>query len=89
MEQALVIIGGLGIIVFLWSTIMIHDYLRERNIKVVSFFFINLFIFRYVSDYRIMTRNKTGKTGYLFYLYIISINVALLCAVILVLMNCL
>ena len=85
MTTVLIVLGVISIIVFIWTTIMIYSFLRARNDKIESFLFINLFIFRYISDYRTLTKKETGKVGYLFYLYIFSINIALICFVALML----
>jgi len=85
MTNVLIVLGVISIIVFIWTTIMIYSFLRARNEKIESFLFINLFIFRYISDYRTLTKKETGKVGYLFYLYIFSINIALICFVALML----
>lgn len=85
MTNVLIVLGVISIIVFVWSTIMIYSFLRKRNEKTESFLFINLFIFRYISDYSVISKKETGKVGYLFYLYIFSINIALICFVALML----
>jgi hypothetical protein len=85
MTNVLIVLGVISIIVFIWTTIMIYSFLRARNEKIESFLFINLYIFRYISDYRTLTKKETGKVGYLFYLYIFSINIALICFVALML----
>ena len=85
MTTVLIVLGVISIIVFIWTTIMIYSFLRARNDKIESFLFINLFIFRYISDYWTLTKKETGKVGYLCYLYIFSINIALICFVALML----
>jgi hypothetical protein len=81
MNEILIIIASLLVIVFVITTIMIYAFLKERNVKLESFVFIRIFIFKYVSKYKTITKNETGKIGYLYYLWIISINLALLCIV--------
>lgn len=85
MTNVLIVLGVISIIVFVWTTIMIYSFLKTRNEKIESFLFINLFIFRYISEYKAITKKETGKVGYLFYLYIFSINIALICFVALML----
>ena len=63
---------------------MIYIFLGKRNDKIENFIFIKLFIFRYVNNYKRITKNETGKVGYLFYSWLISINVALVCFVLLI-----
>ena len=81
MNEILIIIASLLVIVFVITTIMIYAFLKERNVKLESFVFIRIFIFKYISKYKTITKNETGKIGYLYYLWIISINLALLCIV--------
>jgi len=83
MNAILITLGVLFIIVYIWSTIMIYSFLKDRNEKMQSFIFINLFVFRYIKIYKTITKNKTGKIGYLYYLWIFTINLALLCFVLL------
>jgi hypothetical protein len=83
MNVILIIIGGLSIIVYLWSTIMIYSFLKDKNDKIHSFILINLYIFKYVKDYKTITKNETGKIGYFYYLWLFTINLALLCFVLL------
>lgn len=84
MNIILIIIGVLSIIVYLLSTIMIYIFLEKRGKKIENFIFIRLFIFRYVNNYKRITKNETGKVGYLFYSWLISINTALLCFILLI-----
>ena len=79
MEEILIVIGAVSIIAFIWATIMIYAFLKERSKKIESFVFIDLFVFRYINRYKAITKKETGKTGYLFYIWIISVNLALLC----------
>jgi hypothetical protein len=62
---------------------MIYSFLKDRNEKTQSFVFINLFIFKHIENYKKITKNENGKIGYLYYLWLFSINLALLCAVLL------
>lgn len=84
MNIILITIGVLSIIVYLLSTIMIYIFLEKRDEKIENFIFIRLFLFRYVNNYKRITKNETGKVGYLFYSWLISINAALLCFVLLI-----
>lgn len=77
----MIICAALAIILYIWATMMIYNFLNKRNEKMPSFIFIRLFIFRYVDRYKTITKNETGKVGYLYYLWIISINLALACFV--------
>jgi len=87
MNTLLIILGGLSIIVYLWSTIMIYNFLKNKNEKTEHFVFINLHIFRYIKNYKKITKNETGKIGYLYYLWLFSINLALICFVLLMVLK--
>ena len=69
------------VICFVVFSILIVAALDRRNIRT-NFLWIRFLIFKYVSQYRKITREETGKVGNLFYLWIISINLALVCAVV-------
>ncbi len=71
--------AALAIVIYLVSSIMIYDQLKKRDIKV-SFLFLRFLIPFYAHKYKEMTIAETGKTGSLFYWWIISINTALVFA---------
>jgi hypothetical protein len=55
------------------ATIRIFDDLRRRGEKV-NFILIRLLAPWYASRYRELTRKETGRTGGLFYQWVVSIN---------------
>jgi len=63
-----------------YATLMIYASLKDWG-KPVSFTFLRLFAPKYAYDYRMITRNEVGKTGGWFYHWIISINLALVFAI--------
>ncbi|MBL7110892.1 MAG: hypothetical protein ISS19_03005 [Bacteroidales bacterium] len=58
------------------SAILVTSYLDKRNIKT-PFPFIGVLLFRNLSLYKKTTREESGSTGSLFYIYLISMNTAL------------
>jgi hypothetical protein len=64
-------------LIFVVSTMMIAAYLRKRGEKV-QFLWIKLMMISYADQYRKITRAETGRVGVLYYVWIISINLALL-----------
>jgi len=62
-------------------SIIIVNELSKRKIKV-NFFLIRLLIIKYVHQYKTITLQETGKVGNLFYCWVGSINLALVCSVI-------
>jgi hypothetical protein len=78
------ILFGLAIffvICFVVFSILIVAALDKRNIKI-NFLWIRFLIFKYVNQYRKITLEENGKVGSLFYLWIFSINLALVCTVV-------
>lgn len=55
--------------------------LQKRNVKV-SFFFLKLYLPKYAHQYKQITLQETGQVGLLFYGWLVSINAALVFAII-------
>ena len=83
MATTLIIIAATSVVLYVVSTILIYDYLSKSGEKV-SFLWIRLFMIKNASRYKKLTREKTGKTGYLYYIWLASINLALICFILLV-----
>jgi len=60
--------------------IVISSWLSRRGVKI-NVLLWRLFIVKYVSQYRALTISETGHSGRLFYIWIVSINLALLSAI--------
>ena len=60
--------------------ILIVDKLSKHGEKI-NYFLIRMLMPKYVGQYRDITRQESGKTGGLFYAWIISIKLTLLLAV--------
>lgn len=86
MDTLLIIIAALSIITFVVSSMVMVDYISRRGEKV-NWVWIRLFIFSYVNKYRELTKKSSGKTGKLFYIWITSINIALVSVIILSTIN--
>ena len=61
--------------------IMIASFLSKRGIKI-NYVFLRLYIIKYIHQYRKITVEEDGKPGNLFYAFIVSMNLALVLAVI-------
>ncbi len=61
------------------AMMMVHE-VSKRGVKV-NFLLIRLYIFKYMHQYKELTRKETGKVGPLFFPCIASINLALVLAV--------
>jgi len=54
--------------------------LRTRGHRI-NWVFLRLYMFKYISQYRKVTLRESGRTGPLFYPFIVSMNSALLFAI--------
>jgi hypothetical protein len=63
------------------NSVMITSFLSKRGIKI-NHLLLRLFIIKYVSQYRKITMEETGKPGPLFYWSLTAWNLALLFAII-------
>jgi hypothetical protein len=61
-------------------SLLVMNAVSKRGFAT-NFLLLRLLIFRYLGQYRTATMAETGKTGPLFYLWIISINLMALSAV--------
>jgi len=61
--------------------IMIASFLSKRGIKI-NYIFLRLYIIKYIHQYRKITIEENGKPGNLFYAFIVSMNLALVLAII-------
>jgi len=64
----------------IFSMMIVHQ-LSKRDVKI-SFLFLRLFIIKYIHQYKQITLEETGKVGPLFYPCIVSINMALVLALV-------
>ena len=56
--------------------IAIASYLQSRGYSI-NWVFLKLFIFKYIGQYRDLTRRETGRTGRLYYGFVIAMNTTL------------
>jgi len=64
----------------IFSIMIVHQLLR-RGVKI-NFFLLRLLIIKYIHQYKQITLEETGKVGPLFYPCIISVNLALVLAIV-------
>jgi len=81
MSTIFFILALMSIVWGIVTSIMITSFLSRRGIKI-NYLFLRLFIFKYVSQYRKITMEETGKPGPLFYSSIAAWNLALLLAIV-------
>ena len=61
---------------YIVASILIYENLRRRGEKV-SFLWLRAMAPIYASRYRKLTKQETGRTGMLFYHWVVSVNLAL------------
>ncbi len=83
METTEIIFTSLAIVfLVMWviSSIAIIDYLSNRGVKI-NFFLLRLMIIPYADRYRKLTKQENGRTGKLYYVWLGSVNLALICVI--------
>ena len=81
MENIILILMLVSVGVFVTlAMVMVHE-VHKRGVKI-SILWLRLYVIKYVHLYKKMTKEETGKVGPLFYPCIISINMALVLAVV-------
>jgi len=63
------------------SSIVMTSFLARRGVKI-NYAFIRVLILKYVHQYRKITMQENGRSGPWFYSFIISMNLALVLAVV-------
>ena len=74
---------GIAILSVIWgivSALVMASYISRRGYKI-SILLFRLLIFKYIRQYYEITAKENGQPGIWFYSYIISMNLALVCAV--------
>ena len=80
---------ALAIVSVAWavvSSIVISSFLSKRGVKINLLFF-RILVLKYIHQYHKITVQEKGKPGPWFYSYIISINLALVCVILGMLLN--
>jgi len=81
MSNMFLVLAILSAVCGVVSAIVIASFLSRRGIKI-NYLFINVLILKYIHQYRKVAQQETGKPGPWFYSYIISMNLALVFAII-------
>ena len=82
------LIIGLILVCGIWAvtaSLLIARDLERRGVHV-SYLWLRVMIFKYLSQYRRITLQETGRVGSLFYHYVIPLNMALALTIILVIL---
>ena len=81
MANALLIFALVSVALFVIFSIMIVHELSKRGVKI-NFILLRLYIIKYIHEYKQLTMKETGKIGPLYYPCIISVNLALVLAIV-------
>lgn len=84
LETFLISMVLLFVAIYVVASIAIISALKRRG-HVINVALLRLLMPKYAGEYRKATITETGKTGRLFYLWVASINLALLAVVALIL----
>jgi uncharacterized oligopeptide transporter (OPT) family protein len=63
------------------SSIVITSFLARRGVKI-NYVFLKVLILKYVHQYRKITLQENGKPGPWFYSFVVSMNLALVLAIV-------
>lgn len=77
----------IGIAAYLISVIFIYEFHKKRNDKTPAFLKFNFRILKYTNRYKMITKGENRSTGFLFYLWVVSLNLTLFSAVLLLVIN--
>ena len=81
MENIILIIMLVSVGVFVTLSMMMVHEVSKRGVKI-NILWLRLYVIKYMHQYKQLTKKETGKTGPLFYPCIVSINIALVLAVV-------
>jgi hypothetical protein len=81
MSNLIFVLAILSAVFGVVSSIVITSWLSKHGIKI-NYPFIKVLIIKYVHQYRKITQQEGGKPGPWFYSYIVSMNLALIFAII-------
>jgi hypothetical protein len=81
MSDVFITLAILGAIWGVVSSIVITSFLSSRDVKINLLFF-RILVLKYIHQYHRITMQEKGKPGPWFYSYIISMNLALVFAIV-------
>jgi hypothetical protein len=81
MANGLLILALVFVGLFVVFSIMIVHELSKRGVKI-RFFWLRLYLIKYIHQYKQLTLKETGKIGPLYYPCIVSVNLALVLAIV-------
>ena len=80
-SNVLLFVAILSVVWGVIDMILIAIALDKRGIPINMLLF-RIFVFKYLNQYREITRRETGRIDPLYYSFIVAMNVALVCALV-------
>jgi len=74
---------ALAILCLIWgvvSAVRVTVAVHQRGVRIQPIL-LNVLILKYLYQYRVLTLAETGRTGWLFYSYVLAMNMAVLAAI--------
>ncbi|MFC2004822.1 hypothetical protein ACFLUY_01215 [Chloroflexota bacterium] len=81
MSNFLFILAIIGVAYGIFVSIMIASFVSKRGIKI-NYLFFSVLMLKYIHQYKKITTEENGKPGQWFYSFIVSMNLALVLAVV-------
>jgi hypothetical protein len=81
MSNAFLILALVFVGLYVILSIMIVHELSKRGVKI-NFILLRLYLIKYIHQYKQLTVKETGKPGPLYYPCIVSVNLALVLAIV-------
>jgi len=81
MSNAFLILALVFVGLYVILSIMIVHELSKRGVKI-NFILLRLYLIKYIHQYKQLTLKETGKIGPLYYPCIVSVNLALVLAIV-------
>ena len=74
------------VILFVVFSMMIVHELSRRGVKI-NFFLLRLYLIKYIHQYKRITSEENGRIGPLYYPCVASVNLALVCVILALLLK--
>jgi len=80
MANTFLVVALIFVALFIIFSMMIVHQLMKRGVTI-NFFLLKLYLIKYISEYKRITTDETGKPGPLFYPCVVSVSLTLAFAI--------
>jgi hypothetical protein len=81
MSDSFIILAILSVFWAVASSIAIASFLSKRGVKI-NYLFFRVLMLKYIHQYRAITMQESGRPGPWYYSFVVSMNLALLLAIV-------